>query len=41
MNKHINSGAPKKARWSTAKKIDAKTGPKKAHRGQSPGASRI
>ena len=34
MNKHINSGAPKKARWSTAKKIDAKTGPKKAHRGQ-------
>jgi len=35
VNKHINSGAPKKARWSTAKKIDAKTGPKKAHRGQS------
>ena len=34
MNKHISSGAPKKARWSTAKKIDAKTGPKKAHRGQ-------
>jgi superfamily II DNA/RNA helicase len=35
VNKHINnSGAPKKARWSTAKKIDAKTGPKKAHRGQ-------
>ena len=34
MNKHINTGAPKKARWSTAKKIDAKTGPKKAHRGQ-------
>ncbi len=35
MNKHINSGAPKKARWTTAKKIDAKSGPKKAHRGQS------
>jgi superfamily II DNA/RNA helicase len=35
VNKHINnSGAPKKARWSTAKKIDAKAGPKKAHRGQ-------
>jgi superfamily II DNA/RNA helicase len=34
VNKHITSGAPKKARWSTAKKIDAKTGPKKAHRGQ-------
>ena len=34
MNKHISSGAPKKARWSTAKKIEAKTGPKKAHRGQ-------
>ena len=35
MNKHINSGAPKKARWSTAKKSDARTGsPKKAHRGQ-------
>jgi superfamily II DNA/RNA helicase len=34
VNKHINTGAPKKARWSTAKKIDAKTGPKKAHRGQ-------
>ena len=35
VNRHINnSGAPKKARWSTAKKIDAKTGPKKAHRGQ-------
>ena len=34
MNKHINSGAPKKARWSTAKKIEARTGPKKAHRGQ-------
>jgi superfamily II DNA/RNA helicase len=34
VNKHISSGAPKKARWSTAKKIDAKTGPKKAHRGQ-------
>jgi superfamily II DNA/RNA helicase len=30
----ISSGAPKKARWSTAKKIDAKAGPKKAHRGQ-------
>jgi superfamily II DNA/RNA helicase len=36
VNKHINnSGAPKKARWTTAKKIDAKSGPKKAHRGQS------
>jgi len=35
VNKHINTGAPKKARWSTAKKIDAKSGPKKAHRGQS------
>ena len=35
MNKHISSGAPKKARWSTAKKSDARTGsPKKAHRGQ-------
>ncbi len=34
MNKQISSGAPKKARWSTAKKTDAKTGPKKAHRGQ-------
>ncbi len=35
MNKQINSGAPKKARWTTAKKTDAKTGsPKKAHRGQ-------
>ena len=35
MNKHINTGAPKKARWSTAKKSDAKAGsPKKAHRGQ-------
>jgi superfamily II DNA/RNA helicase len=34
VNKHLSSGAPKKARWSTAKKIDAKTGPKKAHRGQ-------
>jgi superfamily II DNA/RNA helicase len=35
VNKHINnSGAPKKPRWSTAKKTDAKTGPKKAHRGQ-------
>ena len=34
MNKHISSGAPKKARWSTAKKIEAKTGPKKAYRGQ-------
>ena len=35
VNKHINSGAPKKARWSTAKKSDAKAGnPKKAHRGQ-------
>jgi superfamily II DNA/RNA helicase len=28
------SGAPKKARWSTAKKAQAKAGPKKAHRGQ-------
>ena len=35
MNKHINTGAPKKARWTTAKKLDAKSGPKKAHRGQS------
>jgi len=35
VNKHINSGAPKKARWTTAKKIDARSGPKKAHRGQS------
>ncbi|HEX7536868.1 MAG TPA: DEAD/DEAH box helicase [Dermatophilaceae bacterium] len=35
MTNRISSGAPKKARWSTAKKIDAKTGPKKAHRGQS------
>jgi superfamily II DNA/RNA helicase len=35
VNKHINSsGAPKKPRWSTAKKTDAKAGPKKAHRGQ-------
>ncbi len=35
MNKHINSGAPKKARWSTAKKSNAAAGvPKKAHRGQ-------
>jgi len=34
VNKQISSGAPKKARWSTAKKIEAKTGPKKAHRGQ-------
>ena len=34
MNKHISSGAPKKARWSTAKKSEARTGPKKAHRGQ-------
>ena len=34
MNKQISSGAPKKARWSTAKKTDAKTGPKKTHRGQ-------
>ena len=35
VNKHISSGAPKKARWSTAKKSDARTGsPKKAHRGQ-------
>jgi len=35
VNKHISSGAPKKARWSTAKKSDAKAGsPKKAHRGQ-------
>ncbi|HYO17259.1 MAG TPA: DEAD/DEAH box helicase [Dermatophilaceae bacterium] len=35
MTNRISSGAPKKARWSTAKKIDAKAGPKKAHRGQS------
>ena len=34
LTNRISSGAPKKARWSTAKKIDAKTGPKKAHRGQ-------
>ena len=35
MNKQISSGAPKKARWSTAKKSDAAAGiPKKAHRGQ-------
>jgi superfamily II DNA/RNA helicase len=34
VNKHISSGAPKKARWSTAKKSEARTGPKKAHRGQ-------
>jgi superfamily II DNA/RNA helicase len=34
VNKHISSGAPKKARWSTAKKTEARTGPKKAHRGQ-------
>jgi superfamily II DNA/RNA helicase len=40
VNKHISSGAPKKARWSTAKKIEAKTGPKKAHRGQPGQASR-
>jgi superfamily II DNA/RNA helicase len=34
LTNRISSSAPKKARWSTAKKIDAKTGPKKAHRGQ-------
>ena len=35
MNSRISSGAPKKARWSTAKKSDAAAGvPKKAHRGQ-------
>src|ERR1019366_51687 len=34
LTNRISSGTPKKARWSTAKKIDAKTGPKKAHRGQ-------
>ena len=33
LTNRISSGTPKKARWSTAKKIDAKTGPKKAHRG--------
>jgi superfamily II DNA/RNA helicase len=34
VNKHIISGAPKKARWSTAKKAEAQASPKKAHRGQ-------
>ena len=35
MNSRISSGAPKKARWSTAKKSNAAAGvPKKAHRGQ-------
>ncbi len=35
MNSRTSSGAPKKARWSTAKKSDAAAGvPKKAHRGQ-------
>jgi superfamily II DNA/RNA helicase len=35
VNSRISSGAPKKARWSTAKKSDAAAGvPKKAHRGQ-------
>jgi superfamily II DNA/RNA helicase len=35
LTNRTSSGAPKKARWTTAKKIDAKSGPKKAHRGQS------
>ena len=35
MPKNTSSGAPKKARWSTAKKADAQRGPKKPHRGQS------
>ncbi len=30
------SGAPKKARWTTAQKSAAKSGPKKPHRGQAP-----
>ena len=35
MNSRTSSGAPKKARWSTAKKSNAAAGvPKKAHRGQ-------
>jgi len=35
VNSRISSGAPKKARWSTAKKSNAAAGvPKKAHRGQ-------
>ena len=35
MNSRTSSGAPKKARWSTAKKADVAAGvPKKAHRGQ-------
>ncbi|HEX5521956.1 MAG TPA: DEAD/DEAH box helicase [Pedococcus sp.] len=35
MPKNTPSGAPKKARWSPAKKADAQRGPKKPHRGQS------
>ena len=35
MPKNTSSGAPKKARWSAAKKADAQRGPKKPHRGQS------
>jgi superfamily II DNA/RNA helicase len=36
VNSRTSSGAPKKARWSTAKKADVAAGvPKKAHRGQS------
>jgi superfamily II DNA/RNA helicase len=36
--KNLRSGAPKKARWTADQKAAAKTGPKKAHRGQSAAA---
>ena len=35
MPNNTSSGAPKKARWTTSQKQDAKRGPKKGHRGQS------
>ena len=34
------SGAPKKARWTTAQKTASKSGPKKPHRGQAPTESK-
>ncbi|WP_392467080.1 DEAD/DEAH box helicase [Arsenicicoccus cauae] len=40
MSAQSSSGAPKKARWSTSKKVEARRGPSKPHRGQGPTAGR-
>ncbi|WP_286957184.1 hypothetical protein, partial [Arsenicicoccus sp. UBA2120] len=36
MSPQSSAGAPKKARWSTSKKLEARRGPSKPHRGQGP-----